>query len=260
MGTLRYPAADPYRSDHGLTVHTWAHAQPSAAPVLLIHGYASNTLFNWVKTGWLDPLADTGRTVIAVDLPGHGASKDVDPAGLRIADLMADLQQVVQRAGGQVALHGYSLGSRIAWEFSHLHPDLVESLVMGGAPATDRVNDVDPEQARAWAAGGPEPDDEATKSLITVAAALPGQNLPHVVELRLSLAADPYAPASGVPAVPTLVVAGTRDEIAADSAQLAELVRETGSPAQFVQLTGRSHVNALTAQDYKSAVTEFLGG
>lgn len=260
MGTLRYPAGDPYRTDHGLTVHTWTHAQPAAAPVLLIHGYASNTLFNWVKTGWLDPLAATGRTVIAVDLPGHGASKDLNPAGLRVADLLTDLQQVVARAGGTVAVHGYSLGSRIAWEFSHLHPELVESLVMGGAPATDRVNDVDPDQARAWASGGPEPDDEATKSLITVAAALPNQNLAHVVELRLSLAADPYEPASGVPTVPTLVVAGTRDDIAADAAGLADLVRDAGSPAQFVQITGRNHVNALTAQDYKSAVIEFLGG
>lgn len=260
MGTLRYPSPASYRTAHGMTVHTWAHESPVADPVLLVHGFASNTLFNWVKTGWLDPLAATGRTVVAVDLPGHGASKDVDPAGLRVADLLSDLHDVVERAGGRAALHGYSLGSRIAWEFSHRHPQLVESLVMGGAPATDRVDDVDQDQARTWAAGGPEPSDEATRSLITVAAALPGQNLPHVVELRLSLAADAYEPAATVPTVPTLVVAGTRDEIAADSPELVSLVRRSGADAQLVELPGRSHVNALTAQPYKSAVVEFLGG
>lgn len=260
MGTLRYPAPESYRTAHGLSVHTWAHAEPEAEPILLIHGFASNTLFNWVKTGWLDPLAGTGRTVIAVDLPGHGASEDVDPAGLRIADLVDDLAQVVDQAGGASAVHGYSLGSRIAWEFSHQHPERVVSLVMGGAPAGGDADQIDAQQARAWAAGGAEPQDETTRQLVTVAAALPGQNLPHVVELRLSLAAEAYDPATGVPAVPTLVVAGTRDEIAADSAELANLVEAAGQPARFVQLTGRNHVNALTARDYKSAVLEFLGG
>lgn len=294
MGTLRYPAPESFRTDLGLTVHIWRGAEDSggsagarsggagaagthaegagadtAAPVLLIHGFASNTLFNWVKTGWLDPLAGldadgsgaASRTVLSVDLPGHGASKEVDPAEIRSADILDDLHEIIaEQVGAPAALHGYSMGSRLAWQFAHDYPQDVVSLVMGGSPVSDDVYRVDAEQARTWAAGGPEPADELTRRYVTVAAALPDQHLPHVVELRLSLAADPYAPASGVPAVPTLVVAGTRDEIAADSAQLAELVRETGSPAQFVQLTGRSHVNALTAQDYKSAVTEFLGG
>src|SRR5699024_2708372 len=185
---------------------------------------------------------------------------DVDPAELRMADLLEDLQQVIEAAGGGVALHGYSLGARISWEFSHQHPEHVASLVMGGAPAGSQVDQLDAQQARDWAAGGPEPQDEKTRQLITVAAALPGQNPPHVVELRLSLAADAYDPAAGVPAVPTLVVAGTRDEIAADSADLVDLVRAAGAPARFVQLTGRNHVNALTAADYKAAVLEFLGG
>lgn len=260
MGTLRYPAPESYRTAHGVTVHTWAHPEPRAEPVLLIHGFASNTLFNWVKTGWLDPLASTGRSVIAVDLPGHGASDDVDPSGLCMAELLEDLRQVVEHAGAKVTLHGYSLGARIAWEFSHQHPALVVSLVMGGAPASNDVNRIDPEQARIWASGGPEPQDESTRRQITVAAALPAQNLPHVVELRLSVSAEAFDPAAGVPAAPTLVVAGTRDEIAADSAELVDLVRGAGVSARFVQLTGRNHVNALTARDYKDAVSEFLGG
>lgn len=260
MGTLRYPAPESYRTAHGLTVHTWTHAEPQALPILLVHGFASNTLFNWAKTGWLDPLAKTGRTVIAVDLPGHGESAEVDPSGLRVADLLEDLQQVVDRAGGQVALHGYSLGARLSWQFAARFGRQVSALVLGGPPVTDEVYQVHAEQARTWAAGGPEPDDEATRRLMTVAAALPGQNIPHVVELRLSLAADAYDPAAQVPAVPTLVVAGTRDEIAADSAELVELVDAAGAPARLVELTGRNHVNALTAASYKSAVVEFLGG
>ncbi|NLS10557.1 alpha/beta fold hydrolase [Nesterenkonia sp. MY13] len=260
MASLRYPAPESYRTSHGLTVHLWRHEQPVNNPVLLVHGFASNTLYNWVKTGWLDPLAGTGRSVIAVDLPGHGASRDVDAgaAGLRAADVLADLAEVATDTGGAVDLHGYSMGSRLSWEFAHRYPQLVSSLVMGGSPVSDEVYQVDADQARSWAAGGSEPADEATRKFITVASALPDQHLPHVVEFRLALAHDTYRPEEMVPAVPTLVVAGSKDGIAAGAEKLAELVQKTGQPAQFVEIPGRNHVNVLTARDYKSAVTGFL--
>lgn len=227
--------------------------------MLLVHGFGSNTLFNWVKTGWLDPLADLGRTVISLDLPGHGASKDVNPAGLGVGQVTQDIQDIAQRLGGPAELHGYSLGSRLAWAFAHEHPDLVSSLVLGGPPVSDDVYRVDPEQARAWARGGTEPEDATTRRFITTAAALPDQHLQHVVELRLSLAEDRYAPEESVPAVPTLVVAGEKDPISAGAQQLADLVTAAGAPGLFTALPGRNHVNALTSREYKSAVIDFLG-
>ncbi|GAA1451829.1 alpha/beta fold hydrolase [Nesterenkonia lacusekhoensis] len=283
MGTLRYPAPESCRTALGLTVHTWPAARQAGsgaspggdpAPVLLIHGFASNTLYNWVKTGWLDPLADrgsaadagdlgsaqsSGRTVISVDLPGHGASQDVDPAEIRSADILDDLHEIITAtAQAPVALHGYSMGSRLAWQFAHDYSQDVVSLVMGGSPVSDEVYRVDAEQARAWAAGGPEPEDEATRRYVTVAASLPDQHLRHVVELRLSLAQDRYAPQEAVPSVPTLVVAGAQDPIAAGADQLAQWVRSAGAPAQYVEIPGRNHVNVLTSRDYKQAVLDFL--
>ena len=280
MGTLRYPAPESYRTDLGLTVHIWRGAEDSgagagtdrdgagtAAPVLLIHGFASNTLFNWVKTGWLDPLAGldadgsgtASRTVVSVDLPGHGASKEVDPAEIRSADILDDLHEIIaEQVGAPAALHGYSMGSRLAWQFAHNCSQDVVSLVMGGSPVSDEVYRVDAEQARTWAAGGPEPEDEATRRYVTVAASLPDQHLRHVVELRLSLAQDRYAPQEAVPSVPTLVVAGAQDPIAAGADQLAQWVRCAGAPAQYVEIPGRNHVNVLTSRDYKQAVLDFL--
>ncbi len=264
MGRLRYPAPESHRTGLGLTVHDWPGSGGSAAPVLLIHGFASNTLFNWVKTGWLDPLSESlgggeSRRIISVDLPGHGASSEVDPTGIRSADILDDLHEIIAAAGaGPVALHGYSMGSRLAWQFAHEHPAEVASLVMGGSPLSDDVYRVDAEQARTWAAGGEEPADERTRRYITVAAALPEQNLPHVVELRLSLAQDRYSPEETVPAVPTLVVAGGQDPIAAGAEQLAGWVRATGAEAQFLEIPGRNHVNVLTAREYKQAVSRFI--
>lgn len=260
MGTLRYPAPESYQTAHGLTVHMWEHSAPESDPVVLVHGFASNTLFNWVKTGWLDPLAALHRTVVSIDLPGHGASRDFNPAGLRLGDILADLRQVAGQIGSPVALHGYSLGARLAWQFAAAHPDLVSALVLGGPPVSDEVYQIEADQARTWAATGVTPTDEKTRELISTAAALPDQHLAHVVELRLTLAQDPYDPAGAVPPVPTLVVAGTKDAIADGAHRLAELVRAAGAEAQWIQLTGRNHVNALTASDYKRAVAEFLGG
>lgn len=260
MARLQYPAPESHRTPHGLTIHSWEHPEPTGAPVLLVHGFASNTLFNWVKTGWLDPLAGTGRSIISVDLPGHGASAEIDPSGLRLADILADLQQTAEAAGGSVHLHGYSMGARISWEFAHRHPQLVRSLVVGGSPVSDDVYQVEAAQARSWARGGPEPADAATRQFITVAAALPDQNLPHVVELRLALAQDAYDPEATVPAVPTLVVAGSRDTIAAGAQRLAQLVSAAGAAAEFVEIPARNHINALTAREYKQAVLSFLTG
>lgn len=250
------------RTDGGMTVHTWQHPAPQAAPVVLVHGFGSSALYNWVRTGWVAALQRGGRTVVAVDLPGHGDSAAVDPRGLRIEDLTADLTVqlglLAEAADGPVELHGYSLGSRLSWELGAAQPELVSSLVVGGSTASDRLAGLHAEQARHWCRTGELPADPLTRAVVPMAAALPGQDPRHAVELLLSLAREPFVPSAAVPEVDTLVVAGEQDRIAADAHQLADLVRGTGADARFVPIPGRNHVNVLTAQDYKRAVEEFL--
>lgn len=43
-------------------------------PVALIHGFGSSFEHGWARHSWPDLLADAGRTVVAVDLLGHGES------------------------------------------------------------------------------------------------------------------------------------------------------------------------------------------
>ncbi|MFM7085371.1 MAG: alpha/beta fold hydrolase, partial [Hyphomicrobium sp.] len=43
-------------------------------PVLLIHGFASNTDINWIATGWVGELRAAGYRVLALDNRGHGKS------------------------------------------------------------------------------------------------------------------------------------------------------------------------------------------
>ena len=44
------------------------------APVLLIHGFASNARVNWRDTQWIRTLVEAGHRVIAYDNRGHGKS------------------------------------------------------------------------------------------------------------------------------------------------------------------------------------------
>ena len=75
------------------------------------HGFASSFERNWREPGWVDLLADAGRTSIGVDLLGHGkAAKPHDPAAY------ADLEDGVAAAlpaEGQVDAVGFSLGARV---------------------------------------------------------------------------------------------------------------------------------------------------
>ena len=64
----------------GLEIAFFDEGDPSGAPVLLIHGFASSANVNWVFPGWLKTLGDAGYRVIALDNRGHGkSSKPYDP-------------------------------------------------------------------------------------------------------------------------------------------------------------------------------------
>ena len=100
------------------------------APVLLVHGFASSFERNWREPGWVDLLADAGRSVIEVDLLGHGnADKPHDPAAY--ADLESGVADVLP-AEGEVDAIGFSLGARVLLGLASRMPERFGRLVAGG--------------------------------------------------------------------------------------------------------------------------------
>jgi pimeloyl-ACP methyl ester carboxylesterase len=239
-------------------------------PVLLIHGFSSSSKLNWEDTGWLAAFLEAGRRVITVDLPGHGRSgapEDLDsytPSRIR-----ADLLQIVFDAGVRpvhegdpasgVDVVGYSLGSRLAWEFGATQPELVHRMVLGGPNIADPLAAFDLIGAQRYLADGTPIADESTAGLLKMAMLLPSNNIFALLSLVEAIKAEPFDPAEAVPHMPMLLVAGDKDERATTMSQLAELGLRAGSMAEQLVLPGRNHSNAITSRAFKQGAISFLG-
>jgi pimeloyl-ACP methyl ester carboxylesterase len=99
-------------------------------PVLLVHGWAGSFDRTWKRSGIVDLLADTGRTVMPYDLPGHGtATKSHDPDDYR--DLAGDLLARVGTAGAVDAV-GFSLGAITLLRALIRSPQSFNNVVLAG--------------------------------------------------------------------------------------------------------------------------------
>ncbi|HEY0717722.1 MAG TPA: alpha/beta hydrolase [Streptosporangiaceae bacterium] len=83
-------------------------------PVVLIHGYFSNAMTNWVRYGHAAAVAGRGFRVIMPDLRGHGDSARPQDPAFYPPDILADDGFALIGALGLTgyALGGYSLGGR----------------------------------------------------------------------------------------------------------------------------------------------------
>ena len=116
-------------------------------PILLIHGFASNHLTNWVAPGWVKTLTEAGYRAIAFDNRGHGASsKSYDPEDYRPADGRRRGRAACPSRHRAAHVFGYSMGARISAFLALAEPQLVASLIFGGLGIgmVDGVGDWDP--------------------------------------------------------------------------------------------------------------------
>ena len=100
-----------------------------------------------------------------MDLPGHGRSgAPEDRDSYSPSRIRADLLQIAFDAGARplrdgdpasgLDVIGYSLGSRLAWEFGATQHELVHRLVLGGPNVADPLADFDLVAAQRYLADG----------------------------------------------------------------------------------------------------------
>lgn len=116
----------------GLRVNVRDLGGGGAVPLLLIHGFGGSADTWGVKI--LDRLS-RDRRVVAVDLPGHGASDaPSEPGRFALAAIVDDLADVLSWLDVESAIWvGYSMGGRIALGASLLAPRRVAGLILESA-------------------------------------------------------------------------------------------------------------------------------
>ena len=104
------------------------------APIVLVHGFASNKEVNWVAPGWVSTLTRAGRRVIALDNRGHGASaKLYDPALYHTSLMAEDVRALLDHLSiARADVMGYSMGARITAFLAVAAPGRVRAAVLGG--------------------------------------------------------------------------------------------------------------------------------
>lgn len=254
---LNAPAFSSFSHD-GLNLAYFDEGDPSGDPVLLIHGFASSALVNWVHPGWLQTLADAGRRVIALDNRGHGASaKPHDPAAYHPSLMAGDAAALLDHLGlARADVMGYSMGARVSAFLALEHGERVRSLVWGGLgiglvhgvgdwdPIADALlapslDDVVHERGRMFRAFA-----DKTKSDRQALAACISSNRVLVTEGQAARILQP-----------TLIAVGTRDDIAGSPHDLADLLPD----ARAVDIPNRDHMLAVGDRVFKAAVLEFYG-
>jgi pimeloyl-ACP methyl ester carboxylesterase len=226
-------------------------------PVLLIHGFASSHIVNWVSPGWVKTLTEAGYRTIALDNRGHGlSSKSYDPAAYTPENMAGDAAALLDHLGIERAhVMGYSMGARIAAFLALEAPEKVATLVFGGLGygMVDGVGDWDP---IAEALLAPDPagiTHPRGKSFRAFADQTRSDRRALAACISTSRALLSEAEISRI-SQPTLVAVGTTDDIAGSASALAALMPN----AESFDIVGRDHMLSVGDRTFKQRVLEFF--
>lgn len=173
---------------------------------------------------------------------------------------------------------GFSFGARVGWELALTHPEAVASLTLGGLPLHDHLITLramlEAHEGTSVTADSETPAADSTDEAIASFTSII-DNSPIQPDALLKFVRIPFGPFFNVPALragspdlpaghpgahphaPVAVVLGDADTIAADGAELYDMVRGNNPLNRFISLPGRDHVNALTSGAFRRGALAF---
>jgi len=102
-------------------------------PVVLAHALGVHAEANWLRSGWIDRLLRTQRSVVSFDLRGHGRSDRRHEISAYGAGVHEDVVRLLDHLGIERAdFMGYSLGAWVGIGVLATHPDRLNACVLGG--------------------------------------------------------------------------------------------------------------------------------
>lgn len=237
-----------------VSLHYEDAGDSGGSPVLLVHGFASDYHLNWVGSRWQTTLADAGYRVLGLDCRGHGSSdKPRAPDAYGPATMALDALGLLDHLGiASARWIGYSMGARICLQATLLDRGRLRCCVLGGLGANGRVAEADAIVRRL---GG---DETVTQPIAlrfhAFASSRPVNDLLALSSCMAAFGAEDLDPeAVAAFALPTLLVVGSVDDLAPGARELADRLA-----ADYLELPGRDHMNAITSRDFKSAALAFL--
>jgi len=226
-------------------------------PIVLIHGFASTHIVNWVAPGWVKTLTEAGYRVIAFDNRGHGQStKRHNPEDYRLDKMSADVIALLDHLGIERAhLMGFSMGARISAVTVIRHPERVGSVVLGGLGSgmVEGVGEWDI-IAEALLAEDPASVTHARGKMFRTFADRTGSDRQALAacisRTRELLTPEQMATIQN----PVLVAVGDRDDIGGDAHSLARMIPN----GEGFTIEGRDHMLSVGDKTFKAKVVEFL--
>ena len=242
-----------FESDR-IRLHYEVHGPENGAPLVVVHGFASDYRLNWVGTRWQEALTTAGFRIFGLDCRGHGYSdKPHDPAAYSIDIMAADVNRLLDHVNVTSAGYlGYSMGARIGLQVVLDFPNRVQRAVLGGIGTAGAIGSADA-IADAFLRGEPT-DDPVAKTFYRFASARPTNDMKALAACITGL--RPVNDPARLSAIhtPILVVVGDRDDLAQGAPELVELIPSS----HLVTIAGRDHMGAVPAREFKQAAIEFL--
>ncbi len=233
-----------------------------APPVVLHHGFGVDANVNWIATGVMDALVDAGRRVVALDARGHGQSdKPHDPAAYGEGAMARDLSALLDLIGApSVDLVGYSMGAIVSLMVAAQGEPRLRRLVVGGVGSgVVELGGVDtralPIDTVVAALQTDDPSSIAHPGAAwfrTVADTI-GADRAALIAIARSRNAVPFD--LGRIAVPTLLVAGDEDPLAARPEILSAAI-----PGARLELLSGDHVTVFGDPRLAPTIVDFVGG
>jgi 3-oxoadipate enol-lactonase len=247
-----------------------AAGDPGKTPLIFLHGIGG------AARAWRSQIARFGESyrAIAWDMPGYGGSAPLaNPSIATLADALQDFLQQV--SANRPVLVGHSIGGMIVQQWLTKHPRVAAAVVLAQTGPAFGKADGDWQKQFVEARFGPLDRGETMQSLApTLVKELVGENpdaggmeiarecMGSVPEasyraMVLALLGFDQRKALGKIAVPTLVLAGSRD-MNAPAPMMAKMATYIPSAA-YVELKGSGHlVNLEQPEAFDAALDQFL--